>query len=54
MFIDGRSLSAGEALEADLAIVGAGAAGITLARALKDIGAANWAWAIAWALVASN
>lgn len=38
MFVDGRSLSDGEALEADLAIVGAGAAGITLARALKDSG----------------
>jgi choline dehydrogenase-like flavoprotein len=38
MFVDGRSLPAGEALEADLAIVGAGAAGITLAQALKDAG----------------
>lgn len=38
MFIDGRSLPAGEALSADLAIVGAGAAGITLARALQATG----------------
>ncbi len=38
MFVDGRSLPAGTALEADIAIVGAGAAGITLARALKDSG----------------
>jgi choline dehydrogenase-like flavoprotein len=38
MFIDGRSLPAGEALDADIAIVGAGAAGVTLARALKDSG----------------
>jgi len=35
-FIDARSLSNGEAIDADVCIVGAGAAGITLARALKD------------------
>ena len=34
MFLDGRTPPGGAALEADLAIVGAGAAGITLARAL--------------------
>ena len=38
MFIDGRSLPLGEALDADIAIVGAGAAGITLARALAGSG----------------
>jgi choline dehydrogenase-like flavoprotein len=38
MFIDGRSLPAGETLDADIAIVGAGAAGITLARALSGSG----------------
>ena len=36
MIIDGRTLSAGERLDTDLAIIGAGAAGITLARELKD------------------
>lgn len=35
-FIDARSLSNGEAIDADVCIVGAGAAGITLARALQD------------------
>ena len=34
MLIDARSLSAGTLIEADLCIVGAGAAGITIARAL--------------------
>lgn len=38
MFIDARSLPAGEQLEADIAIIGAGAAGITLARALSETG----------------
>ena len=38
MFIDGRTVSADEKLGADIAIVGAGAAGITLARALKESG----------------
>jgi len=34
MFIDGRAVPSGTVLESDLAIIGAGAAGITLARAL--------------------
>lgn len=34
MFVDGRSVTDGDVLEADLAIVGAGAAGMTLAREL--------------------
>ncbi len=38
MFIDARSLSSDENLEADIAIIGAGAAGITLARALAGTG----------------
>ena len=38
MFLDGRTPPGGAALEADLAIVGAGAAGITLARALAGRG----------------
>jgi choline dehydrogenase-like flavoprotein len=38
MFVDGRSVGNGEVLEADVAIVGAGAAGITLAMALGDAG----------------
>lgn len=38
MFVDGRSISVGEVLEADVAIVGAGAAGITLALALDGAG----------------
>ena len=38
MFVDGRSVGNGEVLEADVAIVGAGAAGITLAIALDDAG----------------
>lgn len=38
MFVDGRSVGNGEVLEADVAIVGAGAAGITLAMALDDAG----------------
>lgn len=36
MIIDGRSLSAGAVVETDLCIVGAGAAGITLAREFAD------------------
>lgn len=39
MFIDARSLSDGSTIEADIAIVGAGAAGITLARELAATGA---------------
>lgn len=38
MFIDGRTPPADAALSADIAIIGAGAAGIALARALKDSG----------------
>lgn len=38
MFIDARSLPDGETLSADVAIIGAGAAGITLARALQGTG----------------
>jgi choline dehydrogenase-like flavoprotein len=38
MFVDGRTISAGDALEADVAIVGAGAAGITLAMELDGVG----------------
>ena len=38
MFIDGRTLPDKSQIEADLAIIGAGAAGITLARALKNTG----------------
>ena len=34
MFIDGRSVPAGTIIDTDIAIIGAGAAGITLARAL--------------------
>jgi choline dehydrogenase-like flavoprotein len=36
MFIDGRQVSAGSIIDADIAIIGAGAAGITLARELID------------------
>jgi len=35
MFVDGRSIEDGSALTTDVAIIGAGAAGITLARALS-------------------
>lgn len=38
MFIDARALPDGEPLEADIAIIGAGPAGITLARALQTTG----------------
>lgn len=38
MFIDGRALPSGDLPPVDLAIVGAGAAGITLARALSGTG----------------
>jgi choline dehydrogenase-like flavoprotein len=38
MFVDGRTIGDGEVLEADVAIVGAGAAGITLAMELDDAG----------------
>lgn len=38
MFIDARTLSDGDSLSADIAIVGAGPAGITLARALQGTG----------------
>jgi choline dehydrogenase-like flavoprotein len=38
MFLDGRQVPSGTAPDVDLAIIGAGAAGITLARALKDAG----------------
>lgn len=38
MFRDARQLSAGASLETDLCIVGAGAAGITLAWSLRDAG----------------
>jgi choline dehydrogenase-like flavoprotein len=37
-FVDGRSLADGEALDADVAVVGAGAAGITLALSLGQAG----------------
>jgi choline dehydrogenase-like flavoprotein len=37
MFIDARTLSDGEAIEADICIIGAGAAGITLARELSGL-----------------
>ncbi len=36
MFIDGRTVPSGTTIETDLAIIGAGAAGITLARELRD------------------
>src|ERR1043165_7275145 len=36
MFIDGRTLPSGTVIETDIAIIGAGAAGITLARELRD------------------
>jgi choline dehydrogenase-like flavoprotein len=36
MFIDGRTLPSGTIIETDIAIIGAGAAGITLARELRD------------------
>ncbi len=38
MLIDGRRLPAGEILDADLCVIGAGAAGITIARALAGSG----------------
>jgi choline dehydrogenase-like flavoprotein len=38
MFIDGRTLPSGTVIETDIAIIGAGAAGITLARELRDSG----------------
>lgn len=38
MFLDARQLPAGTGLETELCIVGAGAAGITLAHALRDAG----------------
>lgn len=38
MFLDGRSISDGEALAADIAVVGSGAAGIALARQLEIAG----------------
>jgi len=38
MFIDGRSISPGTVIDADVAIIGAGAAGITLARELTGSG----------------
>ena len=38
MFVDGRTISAGDVLEADVAIVGGGAAGITLAMELDGVG----------------
>lgn len=38
MIVDGRSLSSGTALDADIAVIGAGAAGITLARAWAGSG----------------
>ncbi|GAB2178865.1 GMC oxidoreductase [Dongia sp. agr-C8] len=40
MFIDGRTLPTGSVIETDIAIIGAGAAGITLARELRDSGRA--------------
>ena len=36
MFIDGRTLPQGTVIETDIAIIGAGAAGITLAREFRD------------------
>jgi choline dehydrogenase-like flavoprotein len=36
MFIDGRTVPQGTVIETDIAIIGAGAAGITLARELRD------------------
>jgi len=36
MFIDGRGVPQGTTIETDIAIIGAGAAGITLARELRD------------------
>ena len=36
MFIDGRTVPSGTVIETDIAIIGAGAAGITLARELRD------------------
>lgn len=36
MFIDGRKIPAGKVLEADVCIIGAGAAGITIARAFMN------------------
>ncbi len=39
MFIDGRTLPQGTVIETDIAIIGAGAAGITLARELRDTSA---------------
>ncbi len=38
MFIDGRTIPDGAIIETDLAIIGAGAAGISIARALADTG----------------
>ena len=38
MFVDARSVAAGTVVESDLCIVGAGAAGITLAREFLDAG----------------
>jgi choline dehydrogenase-like flavoprotein len=38
VFVDGRTISAGEVLDADVAIVGGGAAGITLALELDGVG----------------
>ncbi len=38
MFIDGRTLPQGTVIETDIAVIGAGAAGITLARELRDSG----------------
>ncbi|MEO6578547.1 MAG: FAD-dependent oxidoreductase, partial [Candidatus Limnocylindria bacterium] len=38
MFVDGRRITQGEELDADVAIVGSGAAGITLARELGASG----------------
>jgi choline dehydrogenase-like flavoprotein len=38
MLIDGRNLPAGTVIETDITIIGAGAAGITLARELRDSG----------------
>ncbi|MCZ6746546.1 MAG: NAD(P)-binding protein, partial [Acidobacteria bacterium] len=38
MLIDARDLPAGRELQADLCVIGAGAAGITLTRELRDSG----------------
>jgi choline dehydrogenase-like flavoprotein len=38
MFLDARQVPAGTTLETELCIVGAGAAGITLAQSLRDVG----------------